>query len=113
MLSKVCTALVFPPLGACRFGCGTNCSAPISVFWLAGVTGVIYGLLGGPTGASSVDWYTVALGFGMWGIASVWTVLTISGVDADQCNGIFSPIKNKVTADADEADPFEEVRKAR
>ncbi|MCB1817751.1 MAG: hypothetical protein H6960_08025 [Chromatiaceae bacterium] len=105
------TSALFPPVGACRYGCGTNCAAPVTVFWLFGVVSVIYGLLGGPTGEPGISWYTVGLGFGMWGIAAVWTMLTIQGVEADRCHGMWSPRDHHVAPDEAEADPFDEIKK--
>ena len=105
------TSALFPPVGACRYGCGTNCAAPVTVFWLFGVVSVIYGLLGGPTGEPGISWYTVGLGFAMWGIAAVWTMLTIQGVEADRCHDMWSPRDHHVTANEAEADPFDEIKK--
>ena len=55
---------LMPPVGACRFGCGTNCAAPVTVFWLFGVVSVVYGFLGGPMGEPGISWYTVGAGPG-------------------------------------------------
>lgn len=106
------TSTLIPPLGACRYGCGTNCAAPITVFWLFGVVSVVYGLLGGPTNEPGISWYTVGLGLVMWGIAAVWTLLTLQGVEADRCHGMWSPRDRQVKASDHEPDPFEEVKKA-
>lgn len=111
-MKKTLTSIVIPPLGACRYGCGTACAAPISVFWLAGVVAIIYSLFGGPTGVAGIDIYTLALGIFMWLIASIWTLMTMSGVEEDRCSGIFSPLNSKVAPKLDESDPLEEVRKA-
>ncbi|HHI76921.1 MAG TPA: hypothetical protein ENJ94_07090 [Gammaproteobacteria bacterium] len=106
------TATLIPPVGACRYGCGTSCAAPITVFWLFGVISVVYGLLGGPTNEPGVSWYTVGLGVVMWGIAAVWTLVTLQGVEADRCHDLWSPRDHQVAADEREPDPFEEVKKA-
>ena len=111
-MKKTLTSVVVPPMGACRYGCGPSCAAPISVVWLAGVVAIIYSLFGGPTGAEGIDLYTLALGIVMWFIASIWTLLTMNGVEEDRCEGIFSPLNSKVPPKLDEADPFDEVRKA-
>lgn len=111
MKSYIMSALV-PPMGACRYGCGTHCAAPISVFWLFGVVSVIFGLLGGPTAEPGISWYTVALGFAMWGIAATWTMLTLKGVEADRCHDLWSPKDHHIDPSLDEVDPLEEVKKA-
>lgn len=106
------TSTLIPPLGACRYGCGTHCAAPITVFWLFGVISVVYGLMGGPTNEAGISWYTVGLGLLMWGIAAVWTLLTLQGVEADRCHDIWSPRDHQVRAGEHEPDPFEEIKKA-
>ena len=106
------TSALLPPVGACRYGCGTNCAAPITVFWLFGVVSVVFGLLGGPTNEAGINWYTVGLGFGMWAIAAVWTMLTLQGVEADRCHDMWSPADHHVDPSSEEVDPFEEVKKA-
>ncbi|MEJ2307683.1 MAG: hypothetical protein P8Z78_00040 [Gammaproteobacteria bacterium] len=111
-MKKVITSILCPPMSVCRFGCGTNCAAPISVFWIAGVVAVIYAFFGGPTAMNGIDFYTLGLGLAVWLIAAVWALLTMSGVEADRCNGIFSPLNGKVAASEDERDPLEEVRRA-
>lgn len=111
MKSYITSALV-PPIGACRYGCGTNCAAPVTVFWLFGVISVVYGLFGGPTNEPGISWATVGLGFLMWGIAAMWTLLTLQGVEADRCHDLWSPADHHVDAGMDETDPFEEVKKA-
>lgn len=101
-----------PPLGACQYGCGSNCAAPITVFWLFGVVSVIYGFLGGPMGEPGVSWYTVGLGFASWGISAVWAVLTMQGVETDRCHGVSSPRDHSAASEASEADPFDKAKKA-
>lgn len=111
-LKRYVTSALLPPVGACRFGCGTNCSAPVTVFWLFGVVSVVYGLLGGPMGEPGISWYTIILGLVMWGIAAVWTMLTIQGVETDRCHGLLSTRDRHVEPDETELDPFEEIKKA-
>ena len=90
---------------------GTSCAAPVTVFWLFGVVSVVFGFLGGPTNEPGISWYTVILGLVMWGIAAVWTLLTLHGVEADRCHGVWSPKDRRVAPSEDENDPFEEVKK--
>ncbi|MEN8175131.1 MAG: hypothetical protein ABFS23_05180 [Pseudomonadota bacterium] len=104
MKRKVLTALLAPPVGACRYACGNQCAAPITVFWLFGIVAVVYGLLGGPTGDPGIHLYTLALGAAMWLIASVWTLLTVSGTEEDRCSGLLNPIEQRVTPSASERD---------
>jgi hypothetical protein len=111
VMKSYLTSALLPPVGACRYGCGTNCAAPVTVFWLFGVVSVIYGLLGGPTAEPGISWYTVGLGFAMWGIAAVWTMLTIKGVEEDRCHGVWSTRDHHVEPGDSEPDPFEEIKK--
>ncbi len=106
------TSALMPPVGACRYGCGTSCAAPVTVFWLFGVVSVVYGFLGGPTGETGISWYTVWLGLAMWGIAAVWTMLTLQEVEADRCHGAWSAGDNHLEPRDTERDPFDEVKKA-
>jgi hypothetical protein len=106
-------SLSFPPFAACRYGCAGCCAAPIGVFWIAGITGIVYGLLGGPTNRFGVDWEFVGLGVLTWLVASVWARVTIAGADADKCARKTSTLCSRILPGADESDPFDEVRKAR
>jgi hypothetical protein len=106
------TSALVPPVGACRYGCGTNCAAPVTVFWLFGVVSVVYGFLGGPTAQPGISWYTVGLGLAMWALAAVWTMLTLTGVDEDRCQGRQSTQAGRVDPLDAETNPFDEVRKA-
>lgn len=109
---RLLTSALLPPVGACRYGCGTHCAAPVTVFWLFGVVSMIYGFFGGPTAVPGISWYTVGLGLAMWAIAAVWTLLTLSGVEADRCQGPWSTRARQVDADESEADPLDEIKKA-
>lgn len=112
-MKKYWVAAMMPPIGACRYGCGTSCAPPISVFWLFGVISLVYGLLGGPTESEGVNWATVGLGLAMWGIAAIWTLLTLRGVEHDRCHDMWSPRDHQVSADhLDDDDPLEQVRKS-
>jgi hypothetical protein len=112
-MNQFMVSLFFPPLAACRYGCAGCCAAPIGVFWLAGITGMVYGFLGGPTNRFGVDWEFVGLGVATWLVASVWARLTILGADEDKCARRTSTICTKIMPSLDESDPFDEVRKAR
>lgn len=110
-MKKTLISIVMPPMAACRYGCGTSCAGPISIFWGAGIIAIIYAFFGGPANLAGVDPYTLLLGVVLWAIASVWTLLTMSGVEEDRCSGIFSPLNSKVIPKLDESDPLEELRK--
>jgi hypothetical protein len=73
---------------------------------------VVYGFLGGPTAAAGISWYTVGLGLAMWGIAAVWALLTMSGVEQDRCQGTLGPRDHHVAPRETEPDPFDEIKKA-
>lgn len=103
--------LLTPPLAACRYGCAGCCAAPIGVFWLTGIVSILYGAIwGGP--AIGTGWQVVLLGLGLWGVAAIWSAFTIRGADEDKCAQRSSTLCNKILPQADETDPFEEVRKA-
>lgn len=76
---RILTSVLIPPVGACRYGCGSNCAAPVTVFWLFGLVSVVYGFLGGPTAEPGISWYTVGLGALMWAVSVIWTLLTFHG----------------------------------
>lgn len=102
------TTALMPPFGACR----SSCAAPVTVFWLFGIVSVTYGFLGGPTGTAGISWYTVALGTAMWGIAAVWAMLTMQGVEADRCDRALRPRARHVPPNDAESDPFDHIKKA-
>ena len=111
-------ALLTPPVAVCKYGCAGCCAAPITVFWLAGIAGIIYGIVGGPANLMGTSWNTVLLGFGLWGIAAVWTAVAIRGADDDKCaqrtpSPICGGAKSNPVNQIDETDPFDELRKAR
>lgn len=111
-MKRFFTAALMPPVGACRYGCGTNCAAPITVFWLFGLVSVVFGFFGGPTGQDGISWYTIGLGLTMWGISAAWTLLTVQGVEQDRCHGMWSARDHKILPTEHEPDPFEEIKKA-
>jgi hypothetical protein len=84
-MKRILTAILMPPVGACRYGCGSACAAPVTVFWLFGLVSVVYGLLGGPMGEPGISWRTIGLGLAMWAISSVWTLLSARGKGGPNC----------------------------
>lgn len=112
-MKRYLLALAVPPLGVCRYGCAGFCAAPIGVFWITGIVGLVYGWFGGPLGLDGVSWGTLALGLLLWAIAAVWAMLTVRAVDDDRHTRRRSSLCAKIAPRADEPDPFDEVRKAR
>ena len=114
MKRKLMATLV-PPLAVCHYGCASCCAAPIGVFWITGIIGIIYGLLGGPAELAHVSWPTLLLGIGLWVIAAVWAENTIRGVEVDQtdpaCTTRTSTFCGVVKPKLDESDPLEETKK--
>ena len=110
-IRRYMTSLLAPPIGACQYGCGSSCAAPVTVFWLFGVVSVVYGFLGGPMGEPGISWYTVGLGLAMWGIAAVWSMLTIQGAQVDRCHGVLDPRDHRGGSRGSETDAFDEVKK--
>lgn len=84
-MKRILTAILMPPVGACRYGCGSACAAPVTVFWLFGLVSVVYGLLGGPTAEPGISWRTIGLGLGMWAISAIWTLLSLRGNGGGSC----------------------------
>lgn len=108
-------AILTPPLAVCRYGCASCCAAPIGVFWITAIVGIIYGYLGGPAGSDTISWITVGLGVGLWALAAIWAENTIRGVEADRqdpkCQSNSSTICRIVRPRLDESDPLDEVKK--
>jgi hypothetical protein len=112
-MKRALLTLLAPPVAACRFGCATCCAAPISVFWITGIVGISYGLIGGPSNLMGPSWNTVALGLGLWAIAALWATVTVRSADDDCRADSKSTLCRRMLNPEDEPDPFEEVRKAR
>ncbi len=108
-------SLLVPPMAVCRYGCAGCCAAPIGVFWLAGITGLIYGFLGGPAELPYTSWTTVALGASLWTIAAVWAWTTIRSVEEDaadpQCHERRSNVCRILPNRRLDSDPFDEIKK--
>lgn len=110
---KLILAILIPPVAACRYGCAGCCAAPIGVFWLTGIIGLVYGCYGGPLRLDGVSWNTLGLGVALWGIAVVWTLITLRNADDDRCRKKTSTLCNKIAPRLDEDDPLDQIRKAR
>jgi hypothetical protein len=110
---KPILAVLVPPVAACRYGCAGCCAAPIGVFWIAGIVSLVYGYNGGPLGLDTVSWSTLGLGAALWGIAVIWTLITLHNTDDDRCQKKTSTLCSKIVPRLNESDPLDEVRKAR
>ncbi len=105
-------SLLIPPLAVCWYGCSRCCAAPIGVFWLTGMGGIVYGLLGGPAGLPTISWTTVLLGIGLWGLAFIWAATVMQNTDDPKCTKKPSPLCKVVGGnDHDDANPLEDVKK--
>ncbi|MBI1425537.1 MAG: hypothetical protein GC149_19040 [Gammaproteobacteria bacterium] len=110
-MQRTTLSILIPPLAVCRYGCAGCCAAPIGVFWLAGIVSIIYGYLGGPAGLETASWTTIALGIGLWLIASVWARMAIRGVNDDECQRKRSTVCRMVTPQDKDSDPLEDIKK--
>lgn len=104
-LKAYLTSVVMPPVGACRYGCGSSCAAPVTVFWLFGIVSIVYGFFGGPMGSDGISWYTVGLGAAMWVISAVWALLTMSDIGQDRCRTGLETKPRDATGKGDAARP--------
>lgn len=112
-MKRALLAFMTPPFAVCKYGCAGCCAAPITVFWITGIVAIAYGLVGGPTNLLGPSLNTIALGVVLWGIASVWAMITIRGADEDRCADHNSTLCHQILPTGEEPDPFDEVRKAR
>ena len=108
-------AILVPPLAVCRYGCAGCCAAPIGVFWIAGIVGIIYGFFGGPAGLEQISWTTTLLGVGLWVIAVLWTFTVLRGIEEDEgdpkCQQKRSNVCRMVSPNEQTNDPLDEVKK--
>lgn len=104
-----------PPVAVCRYAYARCCAAPIGVFWIAGITALGYGFVGGAAGDSGLTWFMLALGLALWGIAVVWALDTLRRAAEDaqdpSCTTAHSTHCRMVRPRDDETDPLEEVRR--
>ncbi len=108
-------ALLTPPVAVCRYGCASCCAAPITVFWITGIVGIIYAFFGGPVATEGVSLGTLALGAALWGIAAIWAETVIKNVEQDEndpeCVTRSSTVCRIVRPRTDDSDPLDEVKK--
>jgi hypothetical protein len=110
-MQRTTLAILVPPLAVCRYGCAGCCAAPIGVFWLAGISSIIYGYRGGPAGLDTISWTTVLLGVGLWLIASVWAIMAIRGVKDDECQRKRSSVCRMVAPGQHDSNPLDDIKK--
>jgi hypothetical protein len=114
-MNKTQLTLIFPPLSACRYGCaGRCCALPITVFWVSGIIGIVYGLNGGLGLFPGVDWFVLAISAALILISIGWTHLLVNKAENMDCSqphsrSAFCTPVNRM----DESDPFDEIKKAR
>jgi len=85
-MNKILMSLITPPIAVCKFSCVDCYAAPVGVLWLAGLTALIYGSVGGPLGLDQVSWNTVGIGLLLWGLAAIWAVLATHSAKAGTCD---------------------------
>jgi hypothetical protein len=110
-MKQILTLLV-PPYAICRYGCTGFCAAPIGVFWLTGLFGIIYGFMGGLGISQGTDWLVVSLGAGLVAIAAGWAWLAIRKAEQEEHDSAGNPVC-RIFPGVDESNPFDEVKKAR
>ena len=113
MMNRLTLAIVAPPLAVCRYGRAGRCAGPIAVFWLGGIVGLAYGYHGGPLSLPGPDPWTLALGVALWGIATVWSLVTLKGVREESCRRPQDRFCRRVMPSLDERDPLDEIRRSR
>lgn len=111
-MKRAVLTVLTPPMVAARCGCAGFCAAPITVFWITGIVAIVYGAIGGPTNLMGPSWNTMLLGFALWGIAVVWTSVTLRSADVARYGYHHGTPHHQVLSRDDEPDPFDEVRKA-
>lgn len=112
-MRRAVLTLLAPTVAVCKFGCASCCAAPITVFWLAGIVSIVFGLLGGPVGLTGISWTTVALGLTLWGIAALWTAFAIRGTGEALCEQPDSPVCQAINSESGESDSLNEIHSAR
>jgi len=110
-MKRAALTLLAPTLAVCRFGCASCCAAPITVLWLAGIVGIVFGFLGGPVGSTGPSWSTLAVGLALWGSGSLWTAIAIR--DNTECGKPDSPVCDTINSVTNGSNSLNEIHKAR
>lgn len=109
-MKRTLLALVAPPAAVARYGCAACTAAPIGVFWLSSLAGIGYGLAGGTLGSLLGSGGLVVASILLWLIATAWARLVMRAVESDQLHRKDSTRARLVTPQADEPDPFSQLR---
>lgn len=102
-MKKTLLSIVAPPAAVIRHGCVACTAAPIGVFWLSALAGLVYGLATARAGFAVV-------GVVLWAIAAVWTRLVLRGVESDELQREDSTQAHLAIPQLDESDPFTQLR---
>ncbi|MBL8250613.1 MAG: hypothetical protein JNK31_02970 [Candidatus Competibacter sp.] len=103
VMKRTLLAFLAPPAAMIRHGCVACTAAPIGVFWLSALAGLIYGLATATVGF-------VVLGVALWAIAAVWARLVLRGVESDELQREDSTQAHLAIPQLDESDPFTQLR---
>ena len=109
-MKRTLLALIAPPAAVARHGCAACTAAPIGVFWLSSLAGIGYGIAGGTFGSLLGSGGLVAASVLLWLIATAWARLVMQGVENDLLHQKDSTRARLVTPQANDPDPFSQLR---
>ena len=109
-MKRTLLALIAPPAAVATHGCAACTAAPIGVFWLASLAGIGYGIAGGTLGNLLGTGGLVAASALLWVIATAWARLVMRAVENDQLQQKDSTRARQVAPQADDPDPFSQLR---
>lgn len=95
-MERLAFILLAPPVAVPHYSDATATAAPIAVFWLAGLIGLIYGLTAG-------SGYSALAGLALYAVAVAWAEMVIQGVAEDELHHPDSPRDHTVALE-DERD---------
>lgn len=104
------TTVLMPPVAVLRYGHANATAAPIAVFWIFGLLGVCYGMLGGIFAQDGISWIEIVLGLVLWAASSIAAKLVIQAVEHDMEHREDSTLDHTVEPSLEEPDPLEETR---
>lgn len=109
-MKRTLVALLAPPAAVVHYGCATQTSGPIGVFWLASLAGIGYGLAGGALGSLLSATGLVVASLALWLMATVWARLVVGAVESDRLHRPDSTHDHQVVPQLDEPDPLSSWR---
>lgn len=109
-MKRTLLALAAPPAAVIGHGCVSCTAAPIGVFWVTGLAGIVYGTAGGAISGLLGSTGLILAGGLLWLIATVWARLVIRAVESDQLHGEDSSRNRQIAPQADDPDPFSQLR---